>query len=352
MVVEYAGRLRGHGHDVTLLGPEHYEWLPRLRAGKRIRMLAGYSQATLRAVRERKYDLIELWGAEAWWVTARLARRSRRPVLVARSNGLEPHFEATLLQHRLAAPTTGFGRQFDRWQQQTFAFRRADLLTVVSRFDRDFAIAHGYQPEERLLTLENPLNDDWLGQPFETARPPVIGFFGSATPNKGGALLLSALAPVLERNPQWRARFVGAPELAETSLPTAIAARIEFRPFVADRAALRTLYRETAIMTLPSAYESFGLAAAEAMASGCLLVASKTGFAAGLVSEVEAVLVPERSPAAWTRALQTTTADDFDREAIAGAGQARVQGLRWEPTVRHLTAVYERLCTSRAASLQ
>lgn len=349
MIVEYATRLRARGHDVSLLGPETYEWLPRLRAGKRLRMLIGYSRATLQAVRRTKFDVVELWGAEAWWVMDRLARRARRPFLVARSNGLEPHFEQRVAAFGLIAPATRSGRAFDRWQHCDRAFRSADLLTVVSEFDRQFAVARRYQSEERLLVIENPLPDDWLGQPFEVERPPVVAFLGSGTPNKGAELLLAALGPALEANPPWRAQFVGVPDL-RSSVPIAasVAARIDFRPFVSDRDALRAIYRGSAIVAVPSAYESFGLVAAEAMACGCLLVASDTGFAASLRPGTEVIRVTERSVLAWTRALMEAMADERRAREIARQGHARVQSLRWDVAIRRLVAAYERGLAQRS----
>ncbi len=346
--MDYAERLQSLGHAVTLLGPETYEWMTRLRAGKRLRMLIGYSRAALAAVRSDAYDVVELWGAEGWWAMDRLSRRARRPLLVARSNGLEPHFEANLERAGLAAGKTSLGRGFDFWQKRERAFRRADLLTIVSQFDRSFAVARGYQPDDRLLTLENPLPDDWLGQPFKAERPRVVGFFGSSTPNKGGPLLLQAIRPLLESSPEWTVRFVGSGDLdLGQTLPAALAGRVQQIPFVSDRARLRAVYQDMAIVAMPSAYESFGLVAAEAMACGCLLVASNTGFAAGLSRDLEARVVAERNVEAWSHALLAATADEARRREIARAGHARVQQLRWTPTVARLAATYEQRLAQR-----
>lgn len=345
----YVTRLRARGHEVTTLDPRDYEWLPRMRGAKRLRTLCGYSAAVLREVKRREYDIVELWGGPSWWVTARLARRTRRPVIVARSNGLEPLADEVLLQHGMeqrpgALSARGF---FERWQRTEDAFRKADGLTLVSDLDRRFAERMKYQPLERVLTVENPLLDSWLGLAPGVERPPVIGFCGSWLPRKGAALLLEALAVVLRNQPQWRARLIGL-ERREglPSMPEHVAQRIDFVPSV-PRERLRDEYRKMAILAMPSVYESFGLVAAEAMACGCVLAASPTGFAADLVPGKEVWLIEQRTAHAWAAGLAALMGNDARRREIARAGFERVQELRWPEAVDRLEAFYARLLAMR-----
>lgn len=342
VITGYVDRLRARGHLVATLEPRDYVPWPRMRGAKRLRTLWGYTRATLRAVRENSCDVVELWGAESWRAMQRLAPRSPRPLLVARSNGLEPHFAVELARHGLAEPASLAGYLLDRWQQQEEAFRRADLLTTCSEFDAAFATAHRYQPAERHLTLPNPLPDEWLGQTFDPERPRVLAYFGAWLPNKGSTLLPTVLGNALRAHPTWRARLVGpAPEVA-AKFPADVRARVEFAGHVRDKSRLRALYRESAVVLMPSAYESFGLVAAEALACGCALVASPVGFPASLRDGEEAVLVRERSVAAWTAALDRAQRDESQRRLLAAAGHARVQSLRWSDAIARLENFYAR----------
>lgn len=345
----YAARLRERGHEVTTLEPRDYEWLPNLRKAKRLRTLGGYSAAVLREVNRGQYDVVELWGGASWWVTARLARRSRRPLIVARSNGLEPHFEATLRQHGLEQRPSPFSARglFERTQRVDDAFRRADGLTLVSDFDRRFAERMKYQPAERVLTLENPLLASWLGQASAAERPTTIGFCGSWLPNKGAAILLEALAIVLRDRPEWRARLIGLERRhGLPSMPDGVTQRIEFVPSV-PREQLGEEYRRMTILAMPSAFESFGLVAAEAMACGCALASAPTGFAADLTPGKEVWLIERRTGQAWAEGLASLTANETRRREIARAGCERVQELRWPEAVDRLEAFYARLLAAR-----
>lgn len=350
----YARELRRRGHEVVTIGPEDYEWAPWVRGGKRARVFAGYSATALRRVDVGAFDVVELWGAEAWWAMRRLAARARRPLLVARSNGLETHLATALARHQGEAKTESWRRRiagwaFENWQKPELAFRRADWLTTVSEFDRSFALERGYQPPERVLALENPLPDDWIGQPEPAERPKVIGFVGSWIARKGAELLPDVLAAVLRANPEWRARLVGAGEPAREAMArVGMSERVEIVPFETDRTRLRALYEGMAVVVMPSQFESFGLVAAEALACGCALVASPTGFAAGLGAE-DARVVGEYSVAAWVEAILGLLSDPARRRQMAGAGQRRVQMLRWSGAVERLETTYRAAIAKRGS---
>lgn len=350
VICGYLERLRARGHEVVTLDPRDYTLWPRLRAARRLRTLFGYSRATLRAVAQSRFDLVELWGGESWRVAQTLRRRRDRPILVGRSNGLEPFARETQLAAGLAV-TGVAGRAFDRWQQLDRAFTDVDALTVVSHFDAAYATARRYQPPERLLVLENPLRDDWLAQPTPSERPKVIAYFGSWLPIKGSRLLPAILADTLRSFPDWRARLVGPPAEVAAEFAPEIRTRIEFIPLTTDREKLRQLYRSSAVVLMPSIYESFGLVAAEALACDCALVASPVGFSASLRNGVEAVLVSTPTAEAWTRDLAPLLRDEKLRQTLASAGHAKVQHLRWEFAVAQLESFYARLAREIPSSL-
>lgn len=350
VIAGYVEQLRARGHEITTLEPRDYVRWPRLRCARRWRTLAGYTRATLRAVQPGRFEVVELWGAEAWRAVQRLASRAERPLLVGRSNGLEPFAQAELRRHDCAPRPSWAGRLFDRAQQPAAAFRGVDLLTLVSESERNFARAHDYQPAERLLALDNPLPDDWLGLPVPSARPAVLGYFGAWLPHKGTALIPGVLTSALRAHAGWRARLVGpGPHQVQTLFPDDVRARVECLPFVHDKARLRALYQETAVVLLPSVYESFGLVAAEALACGCALVAAPVGFPAALRADTEAVIVRAHTTAAWSAAVTALLGDEARRGRLAAAGHARVQSLRWDHAVTRLENFYARHLPARTA---
>ncbi len=345
VVLGYAAGLRARGHQVDVRGPADYEPLYPLRRAIRYRQALGMLAESVRRLAAADYDVLEFYGAEAWLAIAALARLpGRRFLLVAHSNGIETHCAEAMAEAdaRKAAAPRRRPRGGPRMPLAERAFRDADALVTVGDFDRNYVLDRGYATQERVLALDNPLPDSYLGLAVDFARPPVIGYCGSWLPRKGAALLASDLPPLLREHPAWRLTLVGvgdsfraADHFAADLLP-----RITVVPHVQRDGPLRNLYQSFAIALLPSRYESFGLAAAEAMACGCALAATRTGFAASLLGGEEAMLAAGHHTSALYDAVTPLIENPALREKIARAGHRRVQSLRWAPAVNRLENAY------------
>lgn len=291
----------------------------------------------------RGAHVVAFWGGEAWLALA-LLRRLRTdgtppPLLVAHSNGIETH--AT---RRLAS---GAARRRPAWYQLNLSrlyevgYRRADALVTVSGFERKFALDAGYQPEDRLLAIDNPLPAAYLEMPIREQRSRVITWCGTWLPYKGTRLLVETLPEVLRALPDWRLRLIGVGAGFEPAAHFAadVLDRIEVVRHADREGALRELYQDSAMLLSTSVYESFGLVMAEAMACGAPLVSLRVGFAAGLRDGVEALLADPDSTSLRTVLLRAA-ADESLRARIAAGGHARVQSLRWDSAVAQLDAAY------------
>jgi len=234
VALRYAAGLRAAGHHVDLLGPADYEPFHRLFPGRAVsyRQELGMAGAALRRAAGGRYDVVELCGAQGWLAMRLLtALPGRRFLVVQRSNGLETHYEEAMR----AAEAEGLAT-VRRWyhfsQSRLFeaALRQADGLITASAWDRDYALAHGYGSPERVLAIENPLPDSFLGQEVELERPPMLGYCGSWLPVKGVDLLRRALPPLLRELPAWRLTLVGVGEAfrAADHFPADVLPRISF----------------------------------------------------------------------------------------------------------------------------
>ena len=140
-------------------------------------------------------------------------------------------------------------------------------------------------------------------------------------------------------------QMVGVGERFRTAehFPVEVLPQISVTPFVTDKDELRKIYRNWAIALVPSIYESFGLVAAEAMACGCALAASRTGFAESLADGTEAMLLANSTSPSLRSAVTRLIADKPLRESVARAGWARAQTLRWENSISALEDFYTTL---------
>jgi len=372
VITGYAEELRRRGHAVEVLEPSDYEPLADLHRARQYKQALGMAARVGRLVRGGPPDVLELWGGEAWLAALRLRRlrkrlrkSGRRFLVVARSNGVEPHCAL----HLAAAGRDGEGTR-RRWYQvdQTplfaHAFRAADAIVTVSAFDRHFALDQGYAAPERILAIPNPLPASYRasdrggmpesdpGSDPNAGREPAIGFCGSWIPRKGIGLLCAALPEVLRAHPSWHLVLIGVGEgfrpLAHFPEDVADRVRVVAR---ADRERdLPALYRRLSLLVMPSIYESFGLVAAEAMACGTPVVAPPTGFAADLEPDREVFSVPDRTPGTLADCLHRAITHPELRATVARGGRARAQALRWDTAAAHLEEAYLRwLAELRAA---
>lgn len=346
VITNFCRRLRERGHQVDAFGPETHEPLPFLKGrAKSHRLTLGMLSITLRQLRRCKYDLVEFYGGEAWLAVQQLSQRPHRAfVMVSHSNGIELHGAEKLIA---ALGSVSLDASPKRWYQFGWAatekaFTNVDGLVTVSQYDAEYAVQHGYQQAERIVPIENALPEEFHHLPVSFVRKPVLGYCGSWLARKGTAAIRADISRLLTEYPQWSFRMIGVGQnfRKEEHFTPGVCERIDVIPFVQDKHELQKQYQNLSILIMPSIYESFGLVAAEAMACGCALVASRTGFAYSLKDREEAVLMQEPCSPHLYNSLKMLIEDNGLRKRVAQGGYTRVQSLKWKNAVDELETAY------------
>ena len=169
-----------------------------------------------------------------------------------------------------------------------------------------------------------------------------VGSLRSRDPRKGLDTLLSAMEQLPGGGPPLA--LVGAlgPEADRLA---AAAWRRHVRIVLCgqvDDTDLASLYRQAAVVVLPSTDEGFGLTALEAMASAATLVATAVGNLPRLTLDV-AVLVPPGDPDALAGAIESVLAEPVRAARMRHAGVDRASGYTWARTAALTAEVYQKV---------
>lgn len=111
-------------------------------------------------------------------------------------------------------------------------------------------------------------------------------------------------------------------------------------------------YRAADVVAIPSRYESFGLVAIEAMASGTPVVASNVGGLRFTVqNDRSGYLVPHSDPEALGAALGRILDDDAARQRLGAGALMRAELFSWETVGERIERMYTRLATGYRSDL-
>ncbi len=114
--------------------------------------------------------------------------------------------------------------------------------------------------------------------------------------------------------------------------------RVEFRGYV-PRDNLYRLYETCAVAAVPSTYEGFGYAAAQALCAGVPCVISDRASLPELAGG-DATVVPIEDHASWVASLSTALRGDSNARAAA-VREAAIRRFSWENSAKAMLATYE-----------
>jgi glycosyltransferase involved in cell wall biosynthesis len=169
----------------------------------------------------------------------------------------------------------------------------------------------------------------------------------SLTPRKGHAVLFRALAR-LESMP-WRLRCAGSADLDPVTAAglkilvdeLGLAGRIEF-PGQLEAADLAVEYRRADLFVLPSYYEGYGMALAEALARGLPIVSTTAGAIPDTVPADAGLLVPPGDETGLAEALERVMNEPgLYARLQAGARATRLALPDWPTTCARFAAALD-----------
>lgn len=249
------------------------------------------------------------------------------------------HTPAYLCRHlNGTTPAAGATDRFLSEQAERTLACAANLITSPSRCLAEDVSRSWRLPAERVRVVPNPI-DETVFRPTDegTRRGEWVLFVGRLERRKGVEVLADAFAAARRDVPRARIRFVGNDHPSGPgggSMKAHLIQRFSASGIPTDaftfsgslsRDLLPAVYRNAAVCVIPSLYENFPYTCLEAMASGCAVIASRTGGIPEIVSDgVDGLLVPPADPRALGQALTRVLGDEGLRHDLGRAARKTV----------------------------
>jgi glycosyltransferase involved in cell wall biosynthesis len=238
-----------------------------------------------------------------------------------------------LCHHPLALETSlSLAAQQQLHYSEQRALQAARAIVVTSTMTRSILIDQfGIAGDKITAALPGT---DRHGYAACNGQPPILLSVATLTRRKAHDVLIAALAELAAL--PWQARFVGGGEfdsawttqLHEQVQNLGLTHRIEFVGAVAD---LRNEYLNADLFVLPSLFEGYGMAFAEALAYGLPVIGARSGAVPTVVPASAGLLVAPGDVAALRTALRSLLIDNTQRQQLqSGARAAALQLPTWE----------------------
>jgi glycosyltransferase involved in cell wall biosynthesis len=232
-------------------------------------------------------------------------------------------------------------QQFHRSEKAALGFTDGVIVTSPSTA-RLLARDYGVEPDD--ITVVLPGTEPRVVASRGRNPPLALLAVGAVVRRKGYDVLVAALARM--RDLPWRLTIAGdrtrSPETV-TTLEAEIrhhdlAGRIELTGAVDDRR-LAELHANADLFVLPSRFEGYGMAFAEAIAHGLPVIGTTAGAIPDTVPDGAGILVPPDDADALAQALRHLMTDFSEREKLAAAARAAAARL---PTWRQSAELFAR----------
>lgn len=230
------------------------------------------------------------------------------------------------------------------WLGQRRAIERAACLHATSESERDDIRAMGLTAP--VAVIRNGIDVPEIGTDRDVAvdRTTVLSL-GRIHRKKGLAALIEAWSAVEPVRPRWRLRIVGPDENGHAAELRQLAARSGLRRVSVEEALYADgkteAFREAGLFVLPSRNENFGLTAAEALAAGVPVIATRGTPWAGLEAERAGWWVEGSSRALAGAILDATARPSAELAAMGRRGRAwMARDFGWDRVASEMIEVY------------
>ena len=349
-VLSWSNGLRDLGHEVFVYPPNAYADPFPVNLGTTISYRLGALALENTLLREN-FDIIEFYGAEFGLLINRLANipLPHRPLIVAHTNGLEllarvqsddsvqPKLRPSL-RRLVASLLQPLINKWDYW-----AFAKVDTFAALCTADIDFMSHNNILSAERCSVVEPGIDFCYLAAPWNRPKHNWIVHFGTWCSRKDSQTTVEVVAELLTSNPHLEFHVIGSQSSKPVILDSfdiSLHSRIHVYSYLSAENIVDILSKAK-VLLFPSLYEGYGMAIAEAMACGCVVVATPTGFGSEIRDGIDGFICNFRDVKNMICKCQNILDNELLRMQVSSAAHKRVNGFSWTNQVSKLEGFYK-----------
>jgi glycosyltransferase involved in cell wall biosynthesis len=244
---------------------------------------------------------------------------------------------------RVQGHTRGYARAYFGGLQNR-AYRRAAAIVCDSHFSAA-EYRELVEPREHIDVVYPGVDARFADIVRAPDESPFALVVGTIEARKNLLVLIDALVAI----PALRIVAVGphtpyAETVRASAVEHGVEDRLELRGYI-SRAELDDLYARATCALIPSRYEGFGYALAEAMCAGLPALAARSSSLVEVVADDVVLINPDRRPP-WIEAIRALLADRDGAERAAAARRgAAVARFSWAAAAGAMQRVYERVAS-------
>ncbi|HTV72161.1 MAG TPA: glycosyltransferase family 1 protein, partial [Candidatus Acidoferrales bacterium] len=220
-------------------------------------------------------------------------------------------------------------------------YRRAARIIVDSYFSRDELVALSGIDPARIDVVYPGVADDFMRVQRRPDPEPFVLAVGTVEARKNLAVVIRALrglagVRLISVGP-WTPYLRECEQVAQEC---GVRDRVRFAGYV-SRSELLEMYAGAALATVPSTYEGFGYAAAQALCTATPVLVARAASLPEVVDECASLLDPG-DVEAWSAAMHAILCDPSSAAQRATAARPSAVGrFSWEASARALITSYE-----------
>jgi glycosyltransferase involved in cell wall biosynthesis len=246
------------------------------------------------------------------------------------------------LMPRAKMPSLIVTHTFSSQHVSRFKFLTRAEVALMKKYDKIIAVspiiekllARYGAPKEKLVTIPPGI---WTENFKSKEKKNFVMYSGRFCIDKNTKMLLKA-------SERFKAKLVmtGGGGAFDQDFHTENYKNVDCRGYV-KRELHHGLLGSAKVFVLPSRYETFGIAALEAMASGAAVVLSKNAGISEYLEDGKHALMIEPTEENLVTAVNTLLDDDKLRKKLSKNGKKKAEDFHWKNTVKKYISIYEEI---------